>query len=462
MDKENKTSQSDIVESSETDVTPKLEDLARLVLDHNDQGSFTIPAEGLYPHQWLWDSCFIAIGLRHHDIERAKLEVLSLLRGQWANGMLPHVILNPNTRDDHGHKLRDINLWQSWRSPNAPDDVSTSGITQPPMVAEAVVRIGDKLKWPERRAWYKMVYPALVQYHEWLYAERDPHHEGLVLQIHPWETGLDDSTPWMYELHSHLLPLWIRFLKKSGLQQIFGWFRSDTKYVPAEERASNIEELACYSVERRFRRKNYDFDKIIDHSLFAIEDLVFNSILIRANQQLKHIAKSIREELPESLRESMAKTEKTLEELWDPYANEYFSRDFVTHRLLKESSVAALLPLYAGSISKERAEVLVRLLENEHRFGPAYPIPSAPLDSPWFSPIRYWQGPSWVNLNWLIIDGLKRYGYDDHAEALKESTLEMVGKSGGFYEYFNPLTGEGLGANNFSWTAALVVDLLRK
>jgi glycogen debranching enzyme len=62
-------------------------------------------------------------------------------------------------------------------------------------------------------------------------------------------------------------------------------------------------------------------------------------------------------------------------------------------------------------------------------------------------------------MNWLIIDGLKRYGYKDHAAALTESTLEMVARSGSS-EYFDPLTGEAAGAPNFSWTAALVIDLL--
>ncbi|MBL8032006.1 MAG: glycoside hydrolase, partial [Candidatus Doudnabacteria bacterium] len=117
--------------------------------------------------------------------------------------------------------------------------------------------------------------------------------------------------------------------------------------------------------------------------------------------------------------------------------------------------------LYSGAVSKERAALLVRKLENEHVFGATFPVPSVPLDSPDFNPDCYWQGPAWVNTNWLIIDGLRRYGYNDHAEALRESTLDMVRRSG-FAEYFDPITGEPLGAHNFSWTAALVIDLLQK
>src|SRR5689334_18201593 len=127
-------------------------DQAKAVLEMNDQGAFTIPAEGLYPHQWLWDSCFIAIGLRHYNVDRAKQEILSLLRGQWANGMLPHMIFDKSLR-----YRQDRNIWRSWVNPFAPDDLTTSGITQPPMLAEAVVRVGEKMTLPERRTWYHSV-----------------------------------------------------------------------------------------------------------------------------------------------------------------------------------------------------------------------------------------------------------------------------------------------------------------
>lgn len=426
------------------------------VLKANDRGSYTIPAENLYPHQWLWDSCFIAIGLRHLDADRAKTEILTLLRGQWSNGMLPNMIFS-----DEPRYRRDRNVWRSWINPHSPDDVATSGITQPPMLAEAVVRIGEKLPLAERHSWYKMVLPAVVAYHQWLYAERDPHNEGLTLQIHPWETGLDNTPPWMAELHDHLLPWWVRVLQKTHADTLANLFRRDTHYIPPGQRFSTVEVLALFDAQRRLRRKGYDIYRILDHSLFAIEDLTFNCILARANDQLQQMAKSIRYELPPELLASMKKTARALEELWDEYSQQYYSRDFITHRLLKEPSIATLMPLYAGSCSPERAKQLVHLLENERIFGPTYPVPSAPLNSPVFSPERYWQGPSWVNTNWLIIDGLKRYGFHDHAEALTETTLEMVTR-GGMAEYFDPNTGEPLGAANFSWTAALTLDLLQK
>jgi len=236
--------------------------------------------------------------------------------------------------------------------------------------------------------------------------------------------------------------------------------RTDTRFVAREQRLSNTETLALYAIQKRLRRKNYDINRILNHSIFTIEDLAFNSILIRANQQLKSMAKTIRRPLPEDLLDNMERTTKAYEDLWDPYSGQYYSRDFITHRLLKEPTVATLLPLYAGNVTQERAASLVKMIENDHLFGPAYPVPSVPLESAYFDPQRYWQGPTWINMNWLIIDGLRRYGFDDHADALTESSLEMISRSG-IYEYYNPQTGEGLGAPNFSWTAALAIDLLK-
>lgn len=433
-----------------------LAEAAEAVLHANDRGNYTVPATELYPHQWLWDSAFIAIGQRHYDVERAKLEILSLLRGQWHNGMIPHMILNQAPE-----YARDRAIWNSNISPYSPDDVATSGITQPPVLAEAIVRIGEKLNAAERRSWYKKIWPSLLAYHQWLYDDRDPHHEGLTLQIHPWETGLDNTPPWMAELHEHLMPWWVRVLETTRIERLLSLFRRDTRLIPVNQRFDNVEALVLFNVQRRLRRKAYNTQHVLPHALFAIEDLSFNCILIRNNQLLQDIAATIKETVPKALLERMNLTTHKLEDLWDPYAGEYFSRDFVTHKLLKQSSIATLLPLYAGTVSKQRAAELVALIENEHLYGTAYPLPTAPVSSPRFDEDRYWQGPSWINMNWLIIDGLEHYGYSDHAAALRETTLEMV-ENGGFYEYFNTKSGAPLGTPDFSWTAALALDLLHK
>ncbi len=427
---------------------------AKNVLKRNDRGDYTVPAGDLYPHQWLWDSCFTAIGLRHLDTERAQKEILSLLRGQWTNGMFPNIIFNKDA------ERREIDLWRSYLSPYAPENVATSGITQPPLVAEAVVKIGEKLKLVERRAWYKQMYPHLVRYHEWLYKDRDPHNEGLILLLHPYESGLDNSPPWISELRKHSMPWWIRLIEKTHLDIVVNLFRRDTKHVPPGQRMSNVEGLAYWSAIHRLRRKAYNSEALLSRSLFCVEDLAFNSILIRANTRLQEIAKSIKQELPDELSRHMLRTHNAFHQLWDEQTGQYYSRSFVSHKLIEEPTIATLLALYSGAVPKEHAARLVELLNKSTWFKTPWPVPSVPLTSAYFEPLKYWQGPTWVNTNWLIIDGLKRYGYNEEAKHLHEKTIEMV-KNAGCYEYFSPIDGSPAGASNFSWTAALTLDLLK-
>ncbi len=72
----------------------ELVESAKKVLDGNWTGNFTIPSGTLYPHQWSWDSCFIAIGNSYFDIDRSMKEMQHLFDAQWKNGMIPHIVFN--------------------------------------------------------------------------------------------------------------------------------------------------------------------------------------------------------------------------------------------------------------------------------------------------------------------------------------------------------------------------------
>lgn len=426
------------------------------ILRGNDQGDHTVPSPSVYAHQWLWDSAFAAIGWAHLDVKRAQQEIFSLLKGQWHNGMIPHMIFSDETR-----YAGDRNMWRSSLSRFSPEHVATSGITQPPILAEAAIRIGVQLKKPERIMFYKKVLPSLIRHHQWLYEERDPHSEGLVFQIHPYETGLDNTPPWMNELHQHSRPWWISAVEKLPLNWFVNIIRRDTRTLPPEQRMENVDALLSWNIIRRLRRKHYDINKIMHGSVFLIEDVSFNAIFVRNNQNLKSIAATARIKLPEDLLENMALTEAALETLYDEKYGMYFSRDFTSHDLLEEPTVAGLLPLYAGTISQERAQHLVQILGNHHAFNLKHPVPSVPRTSRMFDANRYWQGPVWINMNWMIIDGLERYGFTLEADSLRAKTIATV-QEVGVWEYYNPLTGEGLGSPGFSWTAALTIDLLKR
>jgi glucosylglycerate hydrolase len=68
---------------------------ARQVLRQNAMGDWTRAAPILYPHQWSWDSAFIAIGPAHFNTRRATKVLLALFGHQWGTGKVPHVGFNP-------------------------------------------------------------------------------------------------------------------------------------------------------------------------------------------------------------------------------------------------------------------------------------------------------------------------------------------------------------------------------
>jgi hypothetical protein len=76
-----------------------------------------------------------------------------------------------------------------------------------------------------------------------------------------------------------------------------------------------------------------------------------------------------------------------------------------------------------------------------------------------FDPQNYWRGPVWININWMLSQGLKGYGYKQKADAMKKDMIQLPIRFG-FHEYFDSQTGKGYGSRNFSWTAALFLDLV--
>ncbi|MEU0936815.1 MULTISPECIES: MGH1-like glycoside hydrolase domain-containing protein [unclassified Embleya] len=121
-----------------------------------------------------------------------------------------------------------------------------------------------------------------------------------------------------------------------------------------------------------------------------------------------------------------------------------------------------LLPLLTGRLPREIADRLVEDLRSPSFWGER-PVPTVAFDDPNFDPEAMWRGPVWLNVNYLLIEGLRRSGYPDVADELTERTVRMVAEGGGLYEYWNPLTGgrAGRATTGFGWSSALFVDLAR-
>lgn len=429
-----------------------LRETAVSVLRGNDLGDITRPSPTLYPHQWLWDSCFIAIGLRHLDPQRAAAEILSLLRGQWPNGMIPHVIFAETTDFYHAGPQR----WRCDRVTTTAGGAQSTGVTQPPMIAEAAVRVGAMMSDSARGEFYRRLFPGLLRFHQWLYDERDPDDDGLVSLVHSWESGMDNTPTWM-EITRPVAPLGVRALRRINGDDALDALRRDSKEVPSDERLTSGDLFTLYRIVRELRRAHYNFREIRRTIVPLVQDVAFNAILVRANEHLSTIAAEIGESIPARLRRSARRSREAMGEL--VVDGVYYSRDFRTRTLLRHETIAGLLPLYAGVVPEDRVDEMVKTLTSP-RYWSRFGVASVPLDDPNFLPRCYWQGPLWINMNWLIADGLERYGRLDAAEDLRRNTVDVIASSGAMFEYYSPLDGSGAGSNRFSWTAALLIDLL--
>jgi len=435
-----------------------LED-AKKVLEGNWNGNFTIPAATLYPHQWSWDAAFIAVGRSYFNIDRAIKELEFLFDAQWQNGMVPHIVFNEKEKT----YFPAADFYDITRSPYAPKHIGTSGMTQPPVHAISCYYIyenaEDKMKAKE---FLSTIYPKLKLFHRFLLTDRDPEKSGLVTIFHPWESGLDDS------------PVWDEALSKIRIQHTLKFERLDVIAVGGAKETIPSDDMYnkfIYMIEL-MKQYNYDQQKMYESFPFKIKALVFSSILHVANKYMVKIADILGEDTQE-INEWKSRTETNYYKYFHPDISQnlgnteellFCNYDLVSHDWIRKRTISSIVPIYTGLIPKDQIDLFVKWIthapwcEEGKCHTPA--LPSTELDEPYFKHLTYWRGPVWVNVNWLIWLGLIKYGYNDVAERIRQGIFELAANHG-FREYYDPFTGRGLGGKSFSWTAALVIDMIK-
>ena len=418
-------------------------DRAIAVLRLNDTGIFTKPGPHQYPHQWNWDSALIALGLSHFDLPRAQQEILSLLSGQWRDGMIPSVVYHSIPSD----YFPNPEFWQIENSPSAPG-VSTTGITQPPLLATVVQMMHTRHPMTD---FVREVYPAILHWHRWLHTDRDADGSALACIIHPWESGTDDS------------PRWLHLFEAIRPEALPEFQRGDTRHVAAIERPNPRDyERFIYLIDV-FRRLNYTPGELLKYSPFLAQDVLFNSILFRADEDLRALAKSIGEPTEEIDTWLNRMQPNFNARFWQEDIGLYYDYDMRTGKSIPINTASTFLPLFAGLPSKEQAQRLVEgHLLNPGEYAPndslRHWVTTTSQTEPTWEARRYWRGPAWVIMNWFIIEGLKRYSYDDLADTIRRDTVGLV-ETSGFREYYDARDGSGCGSTDFSWSAALAIEL---
>ncbi|MBA2714533.1 MAG: glycogen debranching protein [Rubrobacteraceae bacterium] len=433
--------------------------MATDVLRRNGLKAWTKPAPSLYPHQWSWDSAFIALGLAHVDNRRATDELESLFRGQWSTGKVPHIIFDPEAPPKS--YFPDAERWNSSAlSEDAPSEKRTSGLCQPPVHAIAVRRIWqtsrgkDEERAARARTFLRGNYPRLFSWHRYLATARDPEGSGLVTIYHPWESGTDNS------------PRWDAALERISVGEVPSYTRYDLQHVsdPSHRPTDSEYDRFLWLLEL-LKRARYDEADIYERHPFLIKDVLFSAILVAANEALLEIAEVVEasDEDRALIEGWISRGRAGLEEQWDPDLGLCLDRDVLADEPLRVRTIAGFSPLIGGGLDRERLSDIITTLDSHAFAGNPdlhYPLPpSTSPEEPGFHPRSYWRGPVWPVANWLLWWSLLRAGESERAQKMRRDTLQELSE-GGFSEYFEPFTGEPLGSGEQSWTAAVALDML--
>nr|WP_311765135.1 hypothetical protein [Streptomyces zingiberis] len=418
------------------------------VLAANWTGSSTVPSRGLYPHQWSWDSAFVAIGLRHLSPSRARRELTTLFAAQWGDGRVPHIVFNPSV--DPAAYFPGPGFWRSSRAGaavGAPAAAETSGLVQPPVHALAAWLVHESdPAGSARESFLRRLHPRLDAWHRYLLDRRDLRGHGLVSIVHPWESGMDNSPSWDGPLER------VEPARRSAFR------RADLDHCAVADRPTDLDYGRYVRLAADYRDHGYRDDA--PHA-FAVEDTGFNALLALSEHALARIAEAVGAP-PEPHRARAERLTCSLTEHgWDPAAGLFRGYDVRGGRPVGGYSAAGLLPLALPGLPDEIAGALLATLCGPHfgLGGAVRLVPSYDLRGPSFDPHRYWRGPAWFNVNWLLERGLRRYGAPARADALRSALLSAADASG-FAEYVDPYTGLARGSRDFGWTAALALDLL--
>lgn len=280
--------------------------------------------------------------------------------------------------------------------------------TKPPLAAWGVLNIFEATK---DFNFIREFYPKLVKYHKWWYAERDHDKNGLCeygatkdsLIAALWESGMDNA---------------IRF--------------DDAKLLKNGDGA--------YSLNQ--------------------ESVDLNSYLYAEKLFLSKMADTLglKNEGAAFIAEATALKRKIQESFFDNKTKFYFDITIDRKKHINVYGPEGLIPLWAMAATQTEAESIQKVIFDSDKFYTRVPFPTISADHPKLDINGYWRGPVWLDQAYFGIMGLRYYGYVRQARKLTERIFDnakgYINSGLPINENYNPFTGEGLNANNFSWSAA--------
>ncbi|MFJ9623293.1 MGH1-like glycoside hydrolase domain-containing protein [Streptomyces sp. NPDC101181] len=378
-------------------MTDQLRAAARTLLENHWDGErgYCVPNPATYPHLWLWDSCFHAIAWARLGDARAETELRAVLEGQLPGGMVPHMRYGPAGPDTFLGPLP-----------------GTSSLTQPPMFGHAARALADLGRTPGSDV-LKRARAGL----DWLWDKRRSD-DGLVFIVHPWEAGNDHAprfddwgapgrTPADYDRAARTA--WNKQQMENvtfdadGAAIASGTFVSCTAAFNAYT-AFNMAELAAVTGDAELRARSGQLAEAMDAHLWNPEQRLWDDLPLTGG------GPSVSAPLSDGL-------------------------------------MGALI-----TPDRDRALAALGQLTDPTRFAAPFGPANVARAHPAYDPDMYWRGAAWPQVNYLLWIALRRWGLDGEATSLAERTATAV-QGNNWAEYWNPETGDGLGAAPQTWSA---------
>ena len=289
--------------------------------------------------------------------------------------------------------------------------------TKPPLSVWAVAKIYEK---DQDLEFVKYMYPKLKLYHEWWYNKRDNDQDGLCeygstdgsLIAAKWESGMDNA---------------IRF--------------DDSKIVKNGEGA--------YSINQ--------------------ESVDLNAYLYAEKLYLAELATVLKkvEDAQELANEAAILKTKIQSQFYDTKDGWFYDTSLDGKTFIKGEGSEGWTALWANAATQKQAEAVKEKMMNPKKFYTKVPFQTMSADHEKFNPLKgYWRGPNWLDQAYFGVKSLRNYGFNLDADKATKQILKgaegILGKGKSIRENYHPITGKGLNAQSFSWSAAHIIMLLQK
>ncbi|PCH74904.1 MAG: hypothetical protein COB98_09660 [Flavobacteriaceae bacterium] len=287
--------------------------------------------------------------------------------------------------------------------------------TKPPLATWAVVKI---MQEDDDLDFIKEMYPKLKLYHSWWYKNRDYDQDGLCeygstdgsLVAAKWESGMDNA---------------VRF--------------DDSKILKTSETAYSL-----------------DQESVDLNAYLYAEKLYLSTLALKMNLQ---------KDSEHYLKDAATLKLKIQSQFYDAADGWFYDTSIDGKTKIKVKGCEGWLPLWANVATQAQAERVKEVMMDSTEFFTKVPFQTLTAKHPKFNPLDgYWRGPNWLDQSYFGVVGLENYGFKKAAHKATVQILKgaegLLEKGPSIRENYHPISGKGLSAQNFSWSAAHVLMLL--